>query len=777
MHLLLTILTTLLAGLFVVVVPGAGLLAWTRLDQLVVPPLLPAAAVAVGLVPLGLVTTATLLVHKPIEWVAAVMVLLVLACWVALSARAQRDGDRGLAGWARPVANLVFGDWARGTPWLALGAALAGGAIALLTGFHAWNDSLYHIGQAQKLLVLDAPSLDNTLQFVDGSAHPGYFLPIWQEALALTAFFARVDPVTASWILPTISVAIASLAAGGLLWVLTRARGATSVGAIAWVAMAVVALPFTDQIVNAMHPGFVAIHVLIPFTLAMVLTALHPLQREVRSTRQDATVSERTITRGATALAAAATLGVGVLHISYMWVLGMGVLGLYVGWLLSAPWTRTDVRRHLLTGVVVAMVAGACLGALLPQLGRMEQFGRTAQTEIEANELGLHEGENGADLPALLRGDVPGESYHLRADYLVRPGGLALLGLLIVPFVLLAPRWPGAWYLGGTTTIVLAIALTNRLFPLFVDLVTLDQARRIERVLPLVAGIGVYALAAGAASAALWTRATTAARVAAGAIAALATGVAMLIVANVPALVSYDDPRIVQPRLIVAVFALLLLAAVAALALLVLRLLGRTPSVLARLPVAGWTWPTAWLGSGACTIAVLIVLLGAAPGYGALNDVREPGRLDNLPIDQRTAELRLFGRQVAERLRAMPVGSIVLADPRSRNPYYVMAVAPVYVVASVPRHTAFTPENRVAERFHTAVSFFDGSFDEPGKLTREERIRLLLDEHVDAVVMHPRGNSDVRRMLDSLPGVRRTARGENQVLYRIDRRKLSAAVS
>ena len=167
--------------------------------------------------------------------------------------------------------------------------------------------------------------------------------------------------------------------------------------------------------------------------------------------------------------------------------------------------------------------------------------------------------------------------------------------------------------------------------------------------------------------------------------------------------------------------------------------------------------------------------MGAAPVYGAVGELFEDGRVDELPISMRTAELRLFAPEVARELRELKPGATILADPRSRDGYMSMAVAPVYVVSSVPRHTAFTPENRVQQRFRTAVSFFDGAFDAPGKLTAEDRLQLLLDEQVDAVVMNPRANRFVVDLLRDTPGVTVAARGANQMIFLIDRRAVAKA--
>ncbi|MCW2926439.1 MAG: hypothetical protein JWM86_407, partial [Thermoleophilia bacterium] len=590
MQLLLDILLTLGAGILVMLVPGASILALTRIDRIVPAPLVPAAAIALGLVPLTALTAATLALQQPIEWVLAGLALMTVLCWLSLASRvrarareerrSRRDATQPtrMQSLAEPISDGIFGEWCRGIPALALAAATVAAVIALLSGFHAWNDSLYHIGQAQKLLALDAPSFDNTLQFRDGSAHPGYFIPVWQEVIALVAWIAHVDPVTAAWIIPSITTWIAVLASGGLAWTLTRARGAANVGAIAWVVIAIGTLPFTDAITNGMHPGAVAIHVLMPLVIAMVFVGswVEPWQ-----IRDDA--GPRVTTRAATILAGVATAGIGVLHVSYLWVLGMGVLGYAIVWLLRGPWPRAVVVRHLSVGGTILVVAATCLALLLPGLGRLEQFGRDAKSELAANELGLYAGENGANLDKVVRGGAADDHYHLRADYLVLAGGLALLGLLAIPLALFAPRWPGGWYLLGSATLVLLIALVDRVFPLFVNTVSLDQARRIERVLPLAMGLTMFALFVGAIAA-------RAKRAVAVAVSVAGIALIWLLAETVPPLAGYGGEQIVEPRVLTVLLGILLIGGLCWLVTFAARA-GKRPIPLRIRIAQEWSWP------------------------------------------------------------------------------------------------------------------------------------------------------------------------------------------
>ncbi len=769
MQLLATTALVLLAGILVVFAPGACMLALWRLDRVVPPPLVPAAALALSLVSIAAITAATLVLHQPIEVAAGVLGVGLLLGWSRLAGRA-RDERRGeqrfsrarvrvnVRDWLAPLRWLAAGDWLRGTPALALVLAALGAVLAWLVGFHAWNDSLYHIGQVQKLLALDAPSLTNTLQFTDGSAHPGYLLPTWHEAMALVAFASRQDPVTVAWMLPALTFATSMLAFGGLAWSFARARGAAIVGAAAVLVLNVAGLPYSDAIINSMQPGVLALGVLAPLVLAMLLTALWP---EPAGGRDPDSISPRTTTRAATFLAVMATALLGNLHVSYLWVLGMGIAGYYLLWALRSPWPREVVRRHLLVGLSIAVIAATVIALLYPGLSRLEGVGRDAATELQANDSAQYEGENAANLDLLLRGDPAGD-FHLRNDYLIQLGGLALLGIVGMAIPLLRPRWPGGWQLWGAGLLVLAIAQSDRLFPAFVDVVTLDQARRIERVLPHALGLTTLALAIAMVVDHLW-RAGSSRRAAAASVGVAATAATALVVDGVPALGGYGGDQIVSPRVLLGLGAILALGALWQAALLVRRIASRRPDD----QPATW-WPGERIDTRVTLVALAVLVVGSTPAWDGVSRTIDSSRLDQVPVDMRGAELRLFSSRVATKLRDLPTGSVVLADPRSRNPYTAMAIAPVYVVSSVPRHTALTPENRVTERFDLAVEFFDDA------TSPARRLQILDEANVDAVLVHPAAAGAARRQLEALAGVTVAATGKNQRLYVIDPARMAA---
>ncbi|MCW2955241.1 MAG: hypothetical protein JWO69_110 [Thermoleophilia bacterium] len=764
MQLILLIAATLAAGLLLLTLPGATLLALLRVDRVVPPPLVPAAALAMGFVPLGLLTAASLALEQPIWTITAGLAAFVLIGWWSLAARAQRlDGKSAAQGWATPVGNYVAGTWLRATPWGTWLVAAAAGGVAVAIGYFAWNDSIYHIGQAQKLLALDHPSFTNTLQFPDGSAHPGYLLPLWQEVLAQVAFIGRVDPTQVVWILPGVTVAIAALAMGGLGWTLARSPRAATPTALAWLLVACVGpLPLSDAILNSMHPGGIALWVLMPLVLALLLVALWPEHGAAPVRTAPAGAATRTNTQAATLIVLVAVAAFGVLHVSNLVILALGILGYLLVWALRAPWPRAVVLRHLAVLGSVGLVAAACVALLLPGLSDLQSFGKDAAAELQANESDLYEGKNGAPLESVVRGDVDGDEYHLRADYLVLGGGFALAGLLGLLLTVAAPRWPGGWLLWGSALLVLAVALTDRAFPRFVDVVSLDQARRIEKALPLAAGLGVGVLAVAAAALHLWRSAATAARASAVFLVALVTTGLWLLATRVLALGGYAGEQIVEPRVLTGVLAVLALAAAASLLLLIVSLVRGRARVERTLRLPSWEWPTALLTPGTGVLATAMLLVAAVPTIDRTTAMFDADRLVTVPTTLRTSELRVFSEGAAAELRKLEPGSMVLADPRTRDPYTVMAIAPVYVVSSVPRHTANTPKNRVEERFREAASFFDAK----NGLTDAERRQVLVDNDVDVVIAGRR--TFARDVLDRLDGVTLVSKGINQFFYRVD---------
>ena len=86
------------------------------------------------------------------------------------------------------------------------------------------------------------------------------------------------------------------------------------------------------------------------------------------------------------------------------------------------------------------------------------------------------------------------DSFHLNPEVLTRAGPVPLAALCLVPLALFAVRRRWAALVLGGTFVVLAVLLSDVLFPRLVDAVSLSQARRLAGFLPLA-----FALAGGAA--------------------------------------------------------------------------------------------------------------------------------------------------------------------------------------------------------------------------------------------------------------------------------------
>ncbi|MBC7643869.1 MAG: hypothetical protein H7123_02000 [Thermoleophilia bacterium] len=147
------------------------------------------------------------------------------------------------------------------------------------------------------------------------------------------------------------------------------------------------------------------------------------------------------------------------------------------------------------------------------------------------------------------------------------------------------------------------------------------------------------------------------------------------------------------------------------------------------------TWSTSNLGLLLVTLTFVVAPLPALTKPGNVEKLRfqrDHGPLSSTGIPNLTNR---FDRAALRKFPTLKPGAIVLADLDSA--YRLSAVAPVYVVGSVPGHTADTRRNRRAERAVVAASFFDKS------LSEKARLQLIDDEHVDYIVASTATEGDV----------------------------------
>ncbi len=183
--------------------PGLGVWRLLRRGRPVDAGLDLAAAIAVGLALHGGLLLVAYGLHLPI-WSVAVAALAI-----------------GVAAFA--VAGVPRSGWQlrAHAPFLAIGLA------AGLAGWRLWTlggDAPYHVGRVRRLLALDRLDFARMPELVDGSNHPGYYVPLPHALVAESAWITGASPAEAyRGSLVTLGL-LAALVAGALVWSLLHDR-------------------------------------------------------------------------------------------------------------------------------------------------------------------------------------------------------------------------------------------------------------------------------------------------------------------------------------------------------------------------------------------------------------------------------------------------------------------------------------------------------------------------------------------------------------------------
>jgi hypothetical protein len=257
-------------------------------------------------------------------------------------------------------------------------------------------------------------------------------------------------------------------------------------------------------------------------------------------------------------------------------------------------------------------------------------------------------------------------SFHLSPEVLTRAGPVPLAALCLVPLALFAVRRRWAAFVLGGALVVLAVLLSDALFPRLVDAVSLSQARRLAGFLPLA-----FALAGGAA---------VLARALSWAVLPLALVAGLALEWAWPGDFGY---RLEEGGPTLPVW----IALGGSLVAIVLGLLVRS-----RLPTLE---RADWLPAAACVL--FVVPMAFTSGW------EKP-----TPIQELTPEL-----VAALNANAQP-GDVVLSDPETS--YWIAAYAPVHVAVSAPTHVGDTKANRPYERVedweeYVRTGSFPGRYD------------------------------------------------------------------
>ncbi|MBA3384057.1 MAG: hypothetical protein H0T20_05320 [Actinobacteria bacterium] len=572
----------------------------------------------------GALVTSLALIFGAMLVVVATGSSLTLALWLLLAA--------GLA--AIPVGFRRGLPRVRDPMWLAvLGTGVLFGLLLWLVLPDPSGDALFHLARVRKLVAFDELSLEAVGEFVDGGLHPGYAFPLWHAFLALVAKLAGVDPadvvVHEAAVLAPLSFLVVYEAGAAVFrsrWLgvatLAGTVGVTALASGSGGALRLLALPATAG----------GRMLLVPAALALVLTYLHEP------------------TRARLALVAGAGLVLAVVHPTYALFLLLVLVGFAVVRAVIEP---AELRTLLLAGAAFAVGAAVFLVWLLPVVQDTASF-TPSGGQVQSKRHGFER--------------YPGQfivesesSFHLNPEVLTRAGPVPLAALCLVPLALFAVRRRWAAFVLGGTLVVLAVLLSDVLFPRLVDVVSLSQARRLAGFLPLA-----FALAGGAA---------VLARVLSWAVVPLALAAGVALEWAWPGDFGYRLEK-GGPTLPVWI------ALGGSLGAIVLGLLLRS-----RLP----TFARAdWLPAAACVL--FVVPMAVTSGW------ERPQ-----PHQELTPELR-----VALDLLVKP-GDVVLSDPETS--YWIAASAPVYVAVSAPTHVGDTKANRPYERVEAWSEYVQtGSF-------------------------------------------------------------------
>ena len=700
------------AAVLVLLLPGWLAMSVTMLGKIVPASLRPAVALVLTLALTALLTALQLAASAPLARTEQALALICVALVVVRAVQRRRSGAPiGPLGWARSCFSDVRAGW-RDTHLVARIVAVIAVLCGWILGTKMGGDAIYHTAQAVKLGALAHPNFDNTLQYADGSAHPGYFVPVVQQLIALVAHAAHTSAANTMWMLPAIIAPIAALTAAGTLRVYLGTRQAEAFGAAAWFGVLVLqCTPYSFGIRQAFYPRELVTDIVIPLVLVSVLIALYDAERATRWR--------------ALALLVVAQATVAIVHVSYVYFVGLAGLGYLVTWLIAGEKSRDIVRRHLLVGGSLLVVTVAAVGVLLPRLQTLETFASGKGASAADIALAQLDTPRGAVLGDLFRGTT--HAYHLRADYLVWPGVLSIVAVVLVPLLLL-----------GSTGAALVASQSNQLFPLLVQTAGAPQAKRLFLVVPTVAIIGTLLALVAVAIDRLLTHARASA--------ATQPGRHVLIVAQPRSRRSQRGD-------------LWLVAGLAAVALLALGA-QRFPSLDTLHPRVIPEWPIRLLFIVMVVLALLAIVRKFVPALQtrnlplvaglAVSKTAVAATVVALAIGMSPAFVRMgpelsnhvarraydasydaalgvgFKPQLLRAINALPIGSTIMTQPHAG--YLVMALAPVYVVSSEPGHTANTPRNHLAQRYQVVEDFYRSN------ATDVARLKTLSDQHAVMLV-------------------------------------------
>ena len=488
------------------------------------------------------------------------------------------------------------------------------------------GDALFHLARVRKLEVFDDLSLRAVTEFADGGLHPGYAFPLWHGFLALVAKLGGVDPTDVMLHEAAILVPLAfvlAYEAGKALFNSVWGGLAVLAGQVAITALA----PGDGGAYDALElPATAARQLIVPAIVAMVLLFV------------------RTRRLGLVPPLVAGALALALIHPTYALFLLIPLTGFAV---LRLVFTRMDVVSLGGALASVGLPTAAVLAWLAPIVE--ETAGHTPTTAETIRALERYSRE--LNVESLHR-------YSLAPEVFGRGGAVAVAALVSIPLAALASRTRWAAYVLGGSLPLLALMMSERLFPHFADLVSLSQARRAAGFLPIA-----FAFAGGCVVLAGLLR---------GAAAPVALAAGLWLQLTWPG----DFGHLEDGGPAAAAW---------------IALAGGLLAIPAGLYLQQRFRPIENRGLYATLAAVFFVV---PVGYHGLRDWHAPKQ----PLVPLTPGL------VQTLQTKLPKGAVVFSDLETS--YRIAAMAPVYVAAGPPAHVADTKDNKPYERREDVLRFF-----------------------------------------------------------------------
>ncbi len=326
-------------------------------------------------------------------------------------------------------------------PFLAIGLA------AGLAGWRLWTlggDAPYHVGRVRRLLALDRLQLGQMPELVDGSNHPGYYVPLPHGLVAEASWLTGASPVDAYRASVVTLAVLATLVAGALVWSLLHDRPL----AIAGCAVAAAAgLAGVREWSFMADPPSLATQVLWP-VLAILAIAYW-----------------RERSRSALAAVALVSLALALTHVTYL-PFALIVLG-------GAAVAGAIRSRGLAPRPSVALATAVG--------GPFVLYGAAVFATAHGTARRVGSGQRLAD--GIAKWERLDQIAHVGRFVVVHPrmlagAGLLLVAMAVVPFAGVLRRRETAWISGGIAALV-AAALLPPLPGTLGRLVSVNQIRRL----------------------------------------------------------------------------------------------------------------------------------------------------------------------------------------------------------------------------------------------------------------------------------------------------------